>query len=62
MRSHPELEARGGSWKETPTPKGATHTQGQGWRPGRSNPRSGGWQAQEGLEELSHVAGQEWWR
>ena len=35
-------------------------------RPGpsarRSNPKSGGYVAQEGLEELSHVEGQERWR
>ena len=29
---------------------------------GRSYPRSGGCAAQEGLEELCHVEGQEWWR
>ena len=70
-RSYPTSEVRGGSWEElphAPTPEaGATA--------GRSNPtpeaRGGGWEdqphvqgvvaalAQEGLEELSHVEGQE---
>ena len=52
MRSHLEPEARGGSWEELPTPR-------PGPVAGRSNLRSGGCSAQEGLEELSHAEGQE---
>ena len=55
LRSHAKPEARGGSWEEPPTPEARAGA-------GRSNPRSGGCAAQEGLEELSHVEGQEgWW-
>ena len=48
-------EARGGGRKKQP------HARGQGQRPGRATPcpRSGGVRAQEGLEEPSHVEGQE---
>ena len=55
LRSHPEPEARGGTLEEPPTPKVRAGS-------GRSNPRSGGCAAQKGLEELSHVEGQERWR
>ena len=55
LRSHAKPEARGGSWEEPPTPEARAGA-------GRSNPRSGGCAAQEGLEELSHVEGQERWR
>ena len=43
-------EARGGGWEEPSTPEAKA-------RAGRSNPRSGGCSAQEGLEELSHIEG-----
>ena len=48
-------EARVGGWEEPP------HARGQGWRPGRSTHIQGAVAvvAQEGLEELSHVEGQE---
>ena len=52
LRSHPEPEARGGSWEVPPTPEA-------GPAAGRSNPGAVAAQAQEGLEELSHVEGQE---
>ena len=42
LRSHPETEARSGSWEEPPKELAE--------------------QAQEGLEELSHVEGQERWQ
>ena len=51
LRSLPKPEAKGSSWEETP------HAQGQGWWPGGAS--RGGAQAQEGLEELSHVEDQE---
>ena len=54
LRSHAKPEARGGSWEEPPTPEARAGA-------GRSNPRSGGCAAQEGLEKLSHVEGQEGW-
>ena len=38
---------------------GATHTRGQGRRPGGATQGAVASQAQEGLEELSHVEGQE---
>ena len=54
-RRHPEPEDRGGGWEEQPLTRcqgqmqgGAPHVQGQVAA-----------QAQEGLEELSHIAGQE---
>ena len=44
LRSHPKPEARGGSWEEPTTPKA----------------RASGWEEHpKGLEELSHVEGQE---
>ena len=52
LRSHPEPKARGRSWEEPPTPEA-------GHAAGRSNPGAVATQAQEGLEELSHVEGQE---
>ena len=54
-RRHPASEARGGSWEEPPMPEARA-------RGRRSNPRSGGCPAQEGLEELSHAEGQEGWQ
>ena len=55
LRSHPKPKARGGSWKEPPTPEARARTQ-------EEQPRSSTAQAQEGLEELSHVEDQEgWW-
>ena len=38
---------------------GATHARGQGRRPGGTTPEAVAVRAQEGLEELSHVEGQE---
>ena len=55
-RSHFAREARGGGPEEPP------RTQGQGRRPGGATRGEVAAQAQEGLEELSHVEGQElWW-
>ena len=55
LRSYPEPKARGGSWKEPPTPEARARSQ-------EEQPRSSTVQAQEGLEELSHVEDQEqWW-
>ena len=56
LRSHPEPEAKGGSWEETPCARG------QGWRWGGASQGAVAAQVQEGLEELSHVEGQEQWR
>ena len=60
-RSYPVSEVRGGSREELPhTPK--PKARGSGWE---EQPHVQGvvaaW-AQEGLEELSHVEGQEVWR
>ena len=55
-RRHPEFEVRGGDLEETP------HIRGQGRRPRGATQGVVAVQAQEGLEELSHVEGQEWWR
>ena len=55
LRSYPEPKARGGSWKEPPTPEARARSQ-------EEQPRSSTAQAQEGLEELSHVEDQERWR
>ena len=71
-RSYPKNEVRGG------VPGGATPRQRQGATDRRSYPmpeaRSGSWEdqphvqgavavwAQEGLEELSHIEGQEGWQ
>ena len=38
------------------------HARGQGWQLGGTTGGAVAAQAQEGLEELSHVEGQEWWR
>ena len=58
LRSHPEPEARGGSWEEPPTPEAAA----RGRQRGRATPGAVAEQAQDGLEEVSHVEGQERWR
>ena len=51
----PQPKARGGSWKEPPTPEARARSQ-------EEQPRSSTAQAQEGLEELSHIEDQEqWW-
>ena len=67
--SHLVPEARGGDLKEPPGARGqgrqlggATRSPRPGPAAGRSNRRSGGCAAQEGLEELSHVEGQEQWQ
>ena len=39
-----------------------THARGQGWRLGGATRGAVAEQAQEGLEELSHVEGQERWQ
>ena len=52
LRSHPEPEARGGSWEEPPTPE----ARAGGWE---EQLRSSGCTGTGGLEELSHVEGQE---
>ena len=54
-RSHPVYEARDSGREEPP------HAQNQGQEPGRSTHIQGAVAvvAQEGLEELSHVEGQE---
>ena len=53
-RSYHMSEARGGGREELP------HARGQGRQPGGPcpPPRSGGFRAQEGLEEQFHVQGQ----
>ena len=58
LRSHPKPEARGGSWEEPPTPEAAA----RGRQRGRATPGAVAEQAQDGLEEVSHVEGQERWR
>ena len=55
LGSHPEPEARGSSWEEPPTPE----ARAGGWE---EQPEEWWLQAQEGLEELSHIEGQEQWR
>ena len=47
LRSHPEPEARGGSWEEPPTPEDSASSP-------EEHPEE-----QRGLEELSHLEGQE---
>ena len=61
------MEARGGDPEEPPRARGqgrqlggATHARGQGRWPGGATQGMVAAQAQEGLEELSHVEGQEW--
>ena len=41
---------------------GATHARGQGWWSGGATRGEVAAQAQEGLEQLSHVEAQEQWR
>ena len=53
LRSHTEPEARGGSWEEPSTPEARAHGATRG---------AVAAQTQEGLEELSHVEGQERWQ
>ena len=55
LRSHPKPEVKGGSWEEPPTPE--PRASGR-----EEQPEELAVQAQVGLEELSHVEGQErWW-
>ena len=68
-RSHLAPEARGGDPEEPHQARGhgqqlggATQTRGQSQRPGGTTRGAVAVQAQGGLEELSHVEGQEWWR
>ena len=65
-RSHLAPEARGGDPEEQPRAQGqgwqlggATHVRGQGQRQGGATLGAVAAQAQEGLEEPSHVEGQE---
>ena len=70
-RSYPVSEIRGGGQEEqphAPRPKARgsgreelPHARGQGWWPGGPIPcpRSSGCAGKEGLEELSHIEGQE---
>ena len=65
-RSHLAPKARGSDPEEPPRARGqewqlreATHARGQGWRPGGETRGAVAEQAKEGLEELSHVEGQE---
>ena len=55
-RSHLTPEARGGDLEEPP------RARGQGWWLGGATQGAVAEQAQEGLEELSHVECQEWRR
>ena len=64
-RRYPVSEVKGGDPEEPPRARGqgrqlggATHTQGQGRRLGGATGGAVAAQAQEGLEELSHVEGQ----
>ena len=54
-KSHLAPEARGGDPEEPP------RAQGQGLRQGGATLGAVAAQAQEGLDELSHIEGQEWW-
>ena len=54
----PEEPPRGQGWQLG----GATHARGQGRWLGGATRGVVAMQAQEGLEELSHFEGQEWWR
>ena len=54
-RSYPMSEFSGG-------PEEPPSTQGQGWRPGGATRGAVAAWAQEDLEEVSHVEGQERWR
>ena len=67
VRSYPMPEARGSDPEEPPGAQGqgrqlegATHAQGQGPQPRGATRGAVAVQAQEGLEELSQVEGQEW--
>ena len=67
-RRHPASEVRVG-WEKPPRARGqgrqlggATHVLGQDQRPGGATRGVVAKQAQEGLEELSQVEGQEWWQ
>ena len=66
-RSYPTSEVSGGR-EETPVFKlrdgqeKPPRARGQGRRPGEATRGVVAAQAQGGLEELSHVEGQEWWR
>ena len=68
-RSHLTPEARGSDPDEPPRAQGqgrqlggATHARGQGQQLGGATRGAVAAQAQEGLEELSHIEGQEgWW-
>ena len=67
-RRHPASEVRVG-WEKPPRTRGqgrqlggATHVLGQDQRPGGATRGVVAKQAQEGLEELSQVEGQEWWQ
>ena len=53
LRSHQEPKDRGGSWEEPSTPEARAHGATRG---------AVAAQTQEGLEELSHVEGQERWQ
>ena len=60
-------KARGGDLEEPPRARGQgrklggdTHARGQGRQPGGAIQGLVAEQAQEGLEELSHIEGQEW--
>ena len=64
--SHLAPEARGGDLEEPPRARGqgqqlggATHARGKGQRPGGASRGAVAAQAQEGLEELSHIEDQE---
>ena len=55
LRSHPEPEAKGGSWEESPTPEARG-----GSREEQSHVQGAvATRVQESLEELFHVQGQE---
>ena len=53
LRSHPEPEAKSCSWVEPPMPEARASSQEEQTRGAVAE------QAQEGLEELSHVEGKE---
>ena len=55
-RSHLGPKARGGDLEEPP------QARGQGWQPGGATRGVVAAQAQEGLEEISHVESPERWR
>ena len=68
-RRHPTTEVMGGDPEEPPRAPGqgqklggATHAQGEGLWPGGATRGAVAEQAQEGLEELSHVESQEGWQ